>query len=254
MSILIILYIKFAQEVLISSCPIILDRYFRWGGGRAGIFLASLALTILPVDFFCGHVARKYEERTVVKVFTLFGSFCRFDHEVRANSLINHRRFLTLACSSFFCLQRSLVILGIGLFVMINFGSILTLAYQISDLFAETEKQRDRKYDWLLGIVQYFVGFTVTFLGLTAIDGATLSLLSKVSPPRIRSSSVALQLGTIVSFVSLAAKVLANLQILVIGLSHRVINTDMVNSLVIPLLIVCIIVAHFVRKHFFFLM
>ena len=171
----------------------------------------------MPVsNFASGQIARKYKERTVMK--------------------------------------RSLVILGIGLFVMINFGSIIELAFQISDLFNKTaERQHDRKYDWLLGIVQYFVGLAVAFLGVTAIDGATLSLLSKVSPLRIRSSSIALQLGTIVTFVSLLARVLVDAQILMTSLSHRLINTDLVNSVVIPLFIVCFIVAHFVRKHFFFL-
>lgn len=38
-----LLFIKFAHEVLISSCPMILNRYFRWGGGRAGIFLSALS-------------------------------------------------------------------------------------------------------------------------------------------------------------------------------------------------------------------
>jgi hypothetical protein len=155
----------------------------------------------------------------------------------------------------YFLSQKSLVFLGIGLLIMVNYGSVIKLAFQIENLLTETEdKQRDSKYDWLLGTIQYFVGFAVTFLGLTALDSSTLSLLSKVSPPRIRSSSVALQLGTIVSFVSLFARVVADCQILVIGLSHRLINTDLINSLVLPLLVACIIIAMFVRKHYFFLM
>ena len=138
---------------------------------------------------------------------------------------------------------------------MINYGSIIKLAFQLRDLLTETEeRQRETKYDWLLGTIQYFVGFAITFFGLTSLDSSTLSLLSKVSPPRIRSSSVALQLGTIVSFVGLVARVVADLQILVVGLSHRLINTDLINSLVMPLLVACIVIAHFVRKHFFFLM
>lgn len=121
----------------------------------------------------CGHLARKYEERVVAK--------------------------------------KSLVVLGIGLLIMVNYGSVLWLAFQLRDLLTETEeRQRETKYDWLLGTIQYFVGFGVAFLGLTSLDSSTLSLLSKVSPPRIRSSSVALQLGTIVSFVTLIARVVAD--------------------------------------------
>lgn len=162
---------------------------------------------------------------------------------------------LTSFFSHFSFSQKSLLVLGTGLVVMINYGSFVELAFQIKDLMSETEdRQRGTQYDWLVGIVQYFVGFAITFLGLTSLDSATLSLLSKVSPPRIRTSSASLQLGTIVSFVTLFARVIADLQILMIGLSHRLINTDLVNSLVIPLLVACFVIGHFIRKHFFFLM
>lgn len=143
----------------------------------------------------------------------------------------------------------------IGFFIMINYTSFIKLAFHVNDLLNEFEdKQRESKYDWLLGIIQYFFGFSVTFLSMISLDSATLSLLSKVSPPRIRSSSVALQLGTIVSFVTLVARVIADGQIALVGISHRLINTDLINSLIFPLLIVAFVFAHYVRKHFFFLM
>ncbi|CAB9504953.1 SPX domain-containing membrane protein [Seminavis robusta] len=212
-----VLYIKFAQEVIFSSSAIILNRYFSWGGGRAGIFLSGLTIAVLPMNYICGHIAQKYEERTVIK--------------------------------------KSLIVLFVGLLIMLNYGSIVKLGFQLESLFTETEERKaETLYDWLIGIVQYFVGCTVTILALTSLDSSTLSLLSKVSPPRIRSSSVALQLGTIVTFCTLAARLIADVQIVMIGLSHRLINTDLVNSLAMPLLLVCIIIAHLVRKHFFFLM
>jgi hypothetical protein len=64
----IVLYIRFAQEVIFTSCPIVASRYFQWAGGRAGLFLAGLTAAVLPMNFICGHIARKYEERTIVKV------------------------------------------------------------------------------------------------------------------------------------------------------------------------------------------
>jgi len=88
---------------------------------------------------------------------------------------------------------------------------------------------------------------------LTSLDGAALSLLSKASPPRLRTSSAALQLGTIVSFVSLFARVIADAQIFMIGLSHRLINTDLENSLLLPILVACFVIGHFIRKHYFFM-
>ena len=64
----IVLYIRFAQEVIFTSCPIVVNRYFQWAGGRAGLFLAGLTAATLPMNFICGHIARKYEERTIMKV------------------------------------------------------------------------------------------------------------------------------------------------------------------------------------------
>ena len=241
---LITFFIKFALEVLLSSCPMIVDRYFQWGGGRAGLFLACLALTVLPVNFICCHNARKHDERTVMKVRVSYASTDFLADEI------------SLTVSPPPSRQNSISVLVLGLLVMINYSSFVELAFQLEDLFEETKEEEQagsQSYDWFVGRIQYFVGFFITFLGLTSLDGAALSLLSKASPPRLRTSSAALQLGTIVSFVSLFARVIADAQIFMIGLSHRLINTDLVNSLLLPILVACFVIRHFIRKHYFFM-
>ena len=95
------------------------------------------------------------------------------------------------------------------------------------------------------------IGFTITFIGLKALQGASRSLLSKVSPVNLKSMGTSI--GTIVTFLGLLAQFLADMQIMAVDLSHRVINTDIVNSLVVPILLACLAAFYFVRKHFFFL-
>ena len=209
-----VVYTTFAQEVLFSSCAVIADRYFDWRGNIAGFFLGCLSLMVLPVDFVCEQVARRYEERTTIK--------------------------------------RSMLLLAVGLLVMVNWGSVFAMIANLKILLTETKDMRHHYYDWLLGIPQYVIGFLITFAGLKALQGASRSLLSKVSPPNL--GYIMTNLGTIVTFVGLVAQFLANFQIVAVGLSHRVINTDTVNSLVMPLLIGCIVAYYFVRKHYFFLM
>jgi hypothetical protein len=209
-----VVYTIFAQEVLFTSCALIADRYFAWRGNVAGFFLGCLAFMILPVDFICEQIARRYEERTTIK--------------------------------------RSMLLLVVGLLVMVNWGSVFAMAANLKILFTETKDMRHHYYDWLLGIPQYVIGFLLTFAGLKALEGASRSLLSKVSPPNLRN--IMTNVGTIVTFVGLFAQFLANFQIVAVGLSHRYINTDIVNSLVMPLLIGCIVAYYFVRKHYFFLM
>ena len=144
------------------------------------------------------------------------------------------------------------MILGLGLLVMVNWGSVFALAANVRNLLTETKTMRRHYYDWLLGIAQYVIGFSITFIGMKALQGASRSLLSKVSPPNLKS--IVTNLGTIVTFVGLLAQVVADVQILTVGLSHRVINTDIVNALVVPMIMGCLAAYYFVRKHFFFLM
>jgi hypothetical protein len=61
-------YTAFAHEVLFTSCALIADQYFKWRGNIAGVFLGSLSVLILPIDLVCEQIARRYEERTTIKV------------------------------------------------------------------------------------------------------------------------------------------------------------------------------------------
>ena len=139
---------------------------------------------------------------------------------------------------------------------MINYASLFSLAGQVENLLNEEDDGptfvQVHPYDGAFGIVQYMVGFTTVFAGIIALEGASLSLMSKVGPPRLKS--IMINCGTIVTFASLAARVVGDVQILFVGLSHRLINTDIVNSLVMPLLIACTVAYYVVKKHFFFLM
>lgn len=109
-----------------------------------------------------------------------------------------------------------------------------------------------QQYDWKFGLPQYVCGLIVTFVGLTALDGANLSMLSKVSPQRLRSAVI--NIGTITTVLTLAARLAADLQILMVDLSHKLINTDIVNSLVIPLVLACLVLVFVVKQHYFFLL
>jgi len=139
-----------------------------------------------------------------------------------------------------------------GLVIMINYGSIASLAREVPELFANTLGMPSHPYDWRLGVIQYSVGLTIVFFGLIALNGASLSLLSKTSP--VNNRSVFSSVGTITTLLGFAARLMADGQILFFDLSHRVINTDIVNSLVLPLLVVCFLLSYVVNKHFFFLM
>jgi hypothetical protein len=185
--------------------------------------------------------------------------------------------------------QRSLGVVMVGLVCMINYGSLFSLAQSAPKLLSNVEEallqsatSTQQPYDWKLGVIQYVAGLTTTFVGLISMDGAALSLLSKLAPLRLRS--IFINVGTISVFLCFTARILGDAQILFVGVSHRLINTDMINAgtlfvallisrllchlcfhshplgiparsllVVIPLLLVSFPILLLVRKHFFFL-
>jgi hypothetical protein len=126
----------------------------------------------------------------------------------------------------------------IGLVFMINYWSMFSLAKSAPKLLSNVETlfqgeetpptATQQPYDWKLGVIQYVVGLTITFVGLISMEGAALSLLSKLAPLRLRS--IVINVGTISVFLCFTARILGDAQILFVGVSHRLIDTDMVNA------------------------
>eukprot|EP00522_Entomoneis_paludosa_P001098 CAMPEP_0172466868 /NCGR_PEP_ID=MMETSP1065-20121228/57300_1 /TAXON_ID=265537 /ORGANISM="Amphiprora paludosa, Strain CCMP125" /LENGTH=1447 /DNA_ID=CAMNT_0013223813 /DNA_START=92 /DNA_END=4435 /DNA_ORIENTATION=- len=211
----IVFYVNFASEMFFTATPLVTHHYFNWGGPRAGALLVLLTSLILPVNFFCETVARRYEERTILK--------------------------------------RTIVVVTMGAFILINWTSMFSLAKRVPSLFTEMAgNEHTHTYDWNVGILQYTIGTVVSFIGLVAVESATLSLLSKLAPLRLRS--VVLNLGTLVVVMGFVARIVADLQLTSVVLSHRVISTDVINTIAIPLFLFSLPMIHLIRKHFFYLM
>jgi hypothetical protein len=246
-SLVLIVWTVFAQEILFSSCALITKSYFSWRGSVTGLFLASLWVILLPMDYCCEHLARRYEERFTVRV-----SLLQFDYFSRLFFSINSDGDFFLSHTFHKLLQQSIFLLGLGLLVMVNWGSLFALIPNIKNLFKEDHSNRHHHYDWMLGVGQYIVGFIIAFTALRALGIGSRSLLSKVSPPNLHN--VVINLGTIVTFVTLFSQMFANFYISSIVLSHREINVDILNSLLMPSLIATLVMYYLVRKHYFFLM
>ena len=135
---------------------------------------------------------------------------------------------------------------------MVNWGSFFALIPNLKNLLKANRSDRHHHYDWMLGVDQYIVGFLITFTALRALGIASRSLLSKVSPPNLQN--VVVNVGTLVTFLTLLSQMLADFYISSIVLSHREINSDILNSSLMPSLIVTLLMCYLVRKHFFFLM
>ena len=150
--------------------------------------------------------------------------------------------------------QLGLFFVGLGLTTMVNYEALLVLLLHLRDVFRWAEGEDDRpttNYDWSLGVAQYIVGTFVIMASITAIEGCTLSLMSKVAPAKLESKAI--NLGLIVSLIRPSTRIVADVFILLVGLSRRIINTDMINSLSLVLICACCAVYYLVKRHYFFL-
>ncbi len=61
-------FIELADEILISSCSMVLRRYFGWNGSAAGFLIASLGALVLPANFLVEVYSRRISEKRIMVV------------------------------------------------------------------------------------------------------------------------------------------------------------------------------------------
>jgi hypothetical protein len=67
-TLLVFCFIELADEVLISSCSMVVRRYFGWHGSAAGFLIASLGALVLPANFLVESYSHHVSERRIMKV------------------------------------------------------------------------------------------------------------------------------------------------------------------------------------------
>ena len=208
-------FVSLSTEVLYTSCCIISNRYFKWSGSYAGSFLALLAALVLPTYLLTSYMSTRFGERVVIK--------------------------------------KALLLMMVGIFSFMNYQALFVLFKHVQDIFRQEtwDEPLTTYYDWDLGLVQYWTGVIIMFVSSASLEGLSLSLMSKVSPAKLNRSPV--NCSVIAPLTSCLGRVLGDTIIVAVGLSHRMVSTDMVNSISFVLLGLCFCCFHVVKKHYFFL-
>lgn len=71
-TLILLLFSTITTEIIFSSCAIMTHRYFRWSGSSAGFFLSILTALIYPIYRATAYWSRYRDERTMMKVSTVF--------------------------------------------------------------------------------------------------------------------------------------------------------------------------------------
>jgi hypothetical protein len=202
-------------EVVLTSCAMVTKRYFMWPGIRVGLFLIILSVSIIPVYYITAYFSSKYGERSLMK--------------------------------------KILQIIIVCLIGSMNFEALILMFQDLEHVFGSTESGSEftTYYDWGYGSIQYKTFIPIIFTCAVSLDSLALSLISKVSPERLNKSTI--NSCIVAPMAMYIGRLIGDGTICLVSFSHRVINTDMINSISFVLIFLCVGSFQLIKKYFYFM-
>jgi len=217
-TLLLFCYIELADEVLISSCSMVVRRYFGWHAAGAGYLVASLGALVLPANFVVEVFSRRVSERFIMKT-----SIC----------------FIIVCCFGIFNYQ-GLYHDAIGISTYGQFDPIDKTILKQLQLSGETVGQlfadvQEFPYDWNRGEIIYITFLSLIFAGTIVLEGVTTSIMAQVSPPKLNACF--LNSGLLATLIGTLGRVLSDAMITLAALLDIHVFIDFVNATFLPLLV-----------------
>lgn len=202
-------------EVIFTSSTMITNRYFMWSAFSSGTFLVFLSAFIVPVYFVTSYLSQFYCERFMMRKMI-------------------HVIIVCLICS-------------------INFQALLEIFRDVKNVFqnAEPDRPLSTYYDWNYGVTQYILLVPILFSCSVSLDGLSTNLLSKVSSEKINNSII--NPSNLAPLALSFGRLIGDSIICLVSFSHRIINTDMINSISFVLIPLCIYPLYVIKKQYFLL-
>jgi predicted ThiF/HesA family dinucleotide-utilizing enzyme len=198
LTLLIFAYIEMADEVIISSCSMVVRRYFGWHGSTAGFFIASLGALVIPAHFVVEKASKRISERKILLVSSAL-----------VVSSIPGKRVLPVSNGILFYAQRSLVAIVVCVVGIFNYsgmlydvlGSIIVNEDETADEIKETKLEGIKVkhiltnageiyYNWGNGIPFYVIFLSLLFMATIVLEGVDTSIMAKVTPPQLNEKFV----------------------------------------------------------------
>ena len=182
---------------------------------RSGLFMGVMSSIILPINIGLSS-ERNFTERSIMKV--------------------------------------SLEITRYGLLLMINYESLFIFLKSIFNGGSKNDPTASRYYyDGIFGTAQYMLSFAIVYSSVIALEGVTLTLMSKVQVAPRQMKKYSLDASFVVIFVSALGRLVGDALTFASDLSSWNVHSDIVNSLCFTLIIAFTAAIYVVRKHYFFL-
>lgn len=226
-TLLLFAYIELVDEVLISSCSMVVRRYFGWHGSTAGFLIASLGALVLPSHFVVERASRYYEERSIMKWSVLFifaGLIGIFNYQGFVGDTI-----------------------GIVEVEWEDITNSSTDGNNSTDPIIVQESQAPA-YDWGAGVYVYLIFLCAIFMGTIVLEGVDTSLMSKVTPAKLNDTFI--NCGLLATLVGTVGRVLGDGLITVSALIDYLVFTDFLNDTFFPMIPLALLGYWAVRRYF----
>ena len=226
-TLLLFAYIELVDEVLISSCSMVVRRYFGWHGSTAGFLIASLGALVLPSHFVVERASRYYEERSIMKwsiLFILAGLI----------GILNYQGFVSDT---------------IGI-IEVEWEDITNNATDGNNSTDPIIVQENRAppYDWGAGVYVYLIFLCAIFMGTIVLEGVDTSLMSKVTPAKLNDTFI--NCGLLATLVGTVGRVMGDGLITVSALIDYLVFTDFLNDTFFPMIPFALLGYWAVRRYF----
>eukprot|EP00537_Pseudo-nitzschia_pungens_P011436 CAMPEP_0172389406 /NCGR_PEP_ID=MMETSP1061-20121228/6302_1 /TAXON_ID=37318 /ORGANISM="Pseudo-nitzschia pungens, Strain cf. pungens" /LENGTH=899 /DNA_ID=CAMNT_0013119549 /DNA_START=199 /DNA_END=2898 /DNA_ORIENTATION=- len=219
-TLLLFCYIELADEVLISSCSMVVRRYFGWHASAAGYLVASLGALVLPANFVVEIFSRRVSERFIMKV-----AIC----------------FIIVCCLGIFNYQGLYYdLIGISTYgqfdpINVRLKKLRLSGESVGHLFTDA---KEFPYDWDYGIAVYVTFLSLIFAGTIVLEGVTTSIMAQVTPSQLNTSF--LNCGLLATLIGTLGRVLSDSMITMAALLDIHVFIDFVNATFMPLLLLAI--------------
>eukprot|EP00980_Cylindrotheca_fusiformis_P011284 scaffold2597_cov116-Cylindrotheca_fusiformis.AAC.12 len=217
-------YIEMTCEVLISSCSMVIRRYFDWHGSVAGFLIASLGALVLPAHFVVEKASHYFSERTILFRSLLF-VFCSFLGMFNWSGL-------------YYDLAGEVEVSTSGLDTT-NVDNYKEAKIGNETIGALLTKKHEFPYDYGAGPVVYILFLSLIFVGIIVLEGVDTSIMAKTTPPKLNKCF--LNTGLLATLVGTIGRVFADGIITSSALLDRHIFVDFVNATFFPLMILALI-------------
>mmetsp|Transcript_30028 Transcript_30028/g.72886 ORF Transcript_30028/g.72886 Transcript_30028/m.72886 type:complete len:592 (-) Transcript_30028:1207-2982(-) len=220
-------FVELADEVIISSCSMVVRRYFSWHGSAAGFLIAALGALVLPSDFIVETCSHHVSERRIL-ILSLW---------LIAGGLVGILNYQGM----YYDLKG---ISEYGAFDpdgTVNIQQLIIDGEQVGSILT---KKREFPYDWECGVPVYITFLSVVFMGTIILEGVDTSIMAQVTPSALNDRFI--NSGLLATLIGTVGRVLSDSMITFSALLDVHLFVDFVNATFFPLLILtmlCLIMA-----------